>query len=165
MTKVDLATIHHEGAGAPSDVARGADGGYCVWIGAHHFTLLRRPSEGWATLGFNHRDYTICFSGNRMVHEVTDADLVLVRQATDAARVAWPTEMPDTFGTVRDHKDTPSKGTATVCPGIHATARHDAITRAINGTANAIPAPVPDWAAIGAVVELMQQQHILWEAA
>src|SRR4051812_17950625 len=63
---LEQVTIHHEGAGAPTkDPSRYAPGGYAYGVGLGAWVRIRSPYVNWATLGFNHRDVTICLSGNR----------------------------------------------------------------------------------------------------
>lgn len=125
MIPVSLCTIHHEGAGAPSDVTRGAAGGYSVWIGASRYTVLRPPWLSFATLDFNHVSLDICLSGNRMDHPVTDADIAMIRTAcAEARRNGWVVDTPS----VRAHKNSP--GSSTVCPGDLAMARWSDIVAA-----------------------------------
>lgn len=109
---VALATVHHEGAGAPTDEARGAAGGYSAWIGPTRYTLLRPPSLSFATLHFNHVSFDVCFSGDRNVYPITDRELVLLRQAaSDARSRGWVAAAPY----VRPHRESP--GSVTICPG------------------------------------------------
>lgn len=117
---VDLVTIHHEGAGAPSDVPRGADGGYTYWIGATRWERLRSVYTSYATLHFNHVSLDICLSGNRMDHPVTDADIALIHGAfMDAHAHGEVVDVPR----VQAHRDNNGKyefrGSlfSTVCPG------------------------------------------------
>ena len=79
---VDLVTIHHEGAGAPTDVPRGAAGGYTYWIGVTRWTWLRDVWSNYATLNFNGVSLDICLSGDRMVYPVSDSDITLIRGST-----------------------------------------------------------------------------------
>lgn len=135
MIPVSLVTIHHEGSGAPTDVARGADGGYSIWVGVSRYTVLRPPWLSFATLGFNHVSLDICLSGNRMVHPVSDSDLVLIRTAvSEARRNGWVVDSPQ----VRAHKDSP--GSSTVCPGDLTIVRWSEIVAACT---KPIPAPAP----------------------
>src|SRR5580765_4515085 len=78
---VGMVHIHHEGAGAPTDSSRYSEGGYSYGIGLTRWTRFRSPRENWATAGWNHRDLTICLSGNRMDHDVTDTDIMLIHGA------------------------------------------------------------------------------------
>jgi hypothetical protein len=109
---VALVTVHHEGAGAPSDVARGAEGGYTYWIGSTYWTHLRDVWSSYATLDLNGESVDVCLSGNRMEHAVTDADLDIIAGAcADARARGYVIDDPQ----VRAHRDSP--GSSTVCPG------------------------------------------------
>lgn len=141
MNPVSLVTIHHEGAGVPVDWARGGEGGYCLWIGDengdHVYDVLRNPWIAWATLNFNHQSLDICLSGNRMVTQVTPADIDTIRMAVARARsLGWVVDAPY----VRSHHDSP--GSSTVCPGAHAL---DPLTWLAIVTAchKEVPAPMP----------------------
>jgi hypothetical protein len=131
---VALVTIHHEGAGAPSDVARGADGGYTYWIGATYWTHLRTVWESFGTLNYNGESVDVCLSGNRMEHAVTDADVALIGAAVaDARGRGYVIDTPD----VRAHRESP--GSSTVCPGDRTMDVWPAIVAACRG--DVAPAP------------------------
>lgn len=135
---VNRVTIHHEGAGSPTDSARGADGGYSCWIGVTRYTMLRTPWISFGTLNFNHVSFDICLSGNRMDYLVTDSDIALIRAACAEARAnGWLTDNPD----VVFHHDSPGSGT--VCPGTHTYERHDEVVAACKKAAAPAPAPNP----------------------
>lgn len=148
---VDLVTIHHEGAGSPSDIARGAGGGYTYWIGASRFEWLRSVATSYATLHFNHVSLDICLSGDRDVSPVTDADIALIHGAfMDAHARGEVTDAPK----VQAHRDNNNKyyfnGAlfSTVCPGNLAMARWADIVAACR----VAPAPpVIDWAALARI--------------
>src|SRR6266404_1456091 len=111
MNPVDLVTIHHEGAGTPTDVPRYAGGGYTYGIGASRWEHFRDVWVSYATLDFNHVSLDICLSGNRMISMVTDPDIQLIHGAfMDARQRGYVTANP----TVRAHKNSP--GSSTVCP-------------------------------------------------
>lgn len=115
MGPVDLVTIHHEGAGSPSDVPRGAAGGYTIWDGTTRYTFLRDVWHSFATLNFNHVSLDICISGNRMQYKVEQHEIDLIREAVQHARdLGYVTDNPY----VRAHRNSP--GSSTVCPGDHA---------------------------------------------
>jgi hypothetical protein len=110
MAAVGRVTVHHEGAGAPTDdVGRFAGGGYCVGIGLTKYQVFRAPQDNWATIHWNGRDFTICLSGNRQApglfarlfqgarnYVVTNADLLLIAAAcADARRRGWLTDSPE----------------------------------------------------------------------
>lgn len=113
MAPVGLVTIHHEGGGAPSDnVQRFGHGGYCYGIGLTRWERFRSPQENWATLNFNHKDLTICLSGNRMNYSVTGNDIQLIHGAyLDCYNKKEVTADP----LVRAHRNSP--GSSTACPG------------------------------------------------
>ena len=113
MAPVNLVTIHHEGAGTPTeDVQRFSEGGYCYGLGITTWTRFRAPVDNWATLGFNGLDLTTCFSGDRTNIPVTDSDLALLHSAfMDCYGRGEVTATP----VVRAHRNSP--GSSTVCPG------------------------------------------------
>lgn len=134
MNPVSLVTIHHEGAGTPSDVPRGAGGGYTYWIGATQFIHLRDVWSSYATLDFNHVSLDICLSGNRMTSPVTDPDIALIHLAVNDARIrGYVVDAPQ----VRPHRNSP--GSSTVCPGDQTMARWGEIVAAC--LAQVAPAP------------------------
>lgn len=109
---VNLVTIHHEGAGTPTDTARGAHGGYTYWIGTTRWTRLRSVADSFATLGFNGESVDICLSGNREIHDVSPTDIQMIKAAvTDARQRGEVSNNP----LVRAHRNSP--GCNTVCPG------------------------------------------------
>jgi hypothetical protein len=112
MAPVARVTIHHEGAGSPTDNPRGAAHGYSYWIGATYWTRLRSPQESWATLNYNGVSLDICLSGNRENYPVTDRDVEMIRQVcADARNRDEVVDQP----AVLAHKYSP--GSQTVCPG------------------------------------------------
>lgn len=130
---VDLVTVHHEGAGSPSDSARGADGGYSYWIGATTEQRLRSVATSFATLHYNHVSLDICLSGNRVDHPVTDNDIALVHAAFMDAHGRGevsdnPIVHPHRFNNGRFYY----RGNlfSTVCPGDLAMARFADLTAA-----------------------------------
>lgn len=132
---LNLVTIHHEGAGDPTDYPRGAGGGYTYWVGATGWTRLRTPYTSYATLHYNHVSVDICLSGNRDNFDVTDDDLNRLTQiGADARARGELTSNP----TVRPHRWTFN----TDCPGQRAMARWDSIAARFTG-AVPIPAPAP----------------------
>lgn len=134
MNPVDLVDIHHEGDGTPSDVPRGAKGGYTYWIGASRWTHLRTVWVSFATLHYNHVSLDICLSGDRMKCAVTDSDIQLIHAAfMDARQRGYVTANP----TVRPHKLSP--GSHTVCPGDNTMARWNDVVLACRDTT----APTP----------------------
>jgi hypothetical protein len=134
---VGLVTVHHEGAGTPSDVPRGAAGGYTYWIGASRYERLRDVWSSFATLGFNHISLDVCLSGNRMTSPVTAADLELIRMAVaDARNLGYVIGSP----VVLAHRNSP--GSSTVCPGDRTMARWSEVVAACTRT-GPTPAPAP----------------------
>jgi hypothetical protein len=136
MSAVARITVHHEGAGVPTDQPRGADGGYSYWLGSTTWTRLRPPELSYATLGFNHVSLDICLSGNRMVQPVTDADIAMIRAVcADARNRDELIDRPTVFA----HKFSP--GSSTVCPGDQTMLRWPEIVAACQ-TLAAGPRPV-----------------------
>lgn len=112
MSALALVTIHHEGAGIPTDVPRGKAGGYTYWLGPNGYSRLRSPYDSFATLHFNHVSVDVCLSGDRDVWPVSDADIVrLTAIAQEVRRNGELINQP----LVRPHKLSP--GSNTVCPG------------------------------------------------
>ena len=113
MAPVDRVTIHHEGAGSPTENVQRflSTDDYSIGIGITGFVVERSPSESFVTTGQNgHRSLQVCLSGNRDEHAITDSDIDLVRRAVAAPRArGWVTDRPDVFF----HKDT----VGTACPG------------------------------------------------
>lgn len=123
-------TIHHEGAGSPSNnVARFLDTDkYSAGIGTTLYELRRSPADSFHTTGQGDVDCVqICLSGNRNDHVVTDNDVALIGACCNEARSrGWLTDQPEVFF----HNDTAS----TACPGSHTAEVRDAITHACQGT-------------------------------
>jgi hypothetical protein len=136
---VSLVTIHHEGAGDPTDdVQRFAVGGYSYGIGTTKWVRFRSPYVSWGTLHFNHVSMDICLSGDRMNHPVTDNDLNLIRGAfLDCHSHGEVVDSP----LVRPHRWSP--GSSTVCPGDDAMFRFGEITNACRFTVPPPPPPKP----------------------
>lgn len=112
MSRLALVTVHHEGAGVPTDTPRGAHGGYTYWIGPNSCTRLRSPYDSWATLHFNHVSVDVCLSGDRDQWPVTKADIWrMASLANDCRNNGELISNP----VVRPHKLSP--GSNTVCPG------------------------------------------------
>jgi hypothetical protein len=154
---VDLVTVHHEGAGAPSDTARGADGGYTYWIGATAWEHLRTVWDSFGTLNYNGDSVDVCLSGNRMEHQVSDADVDLIGGAVADARArGYVVDAP----TVRAHRDSP--GSSTVCPGDRTMDVWPAIVDACMAGGASSPAPTK-----GGAVEIVSTPSGLgyWIAA
>lgn len=156
---VNIVTIHHEGAGTPSDDPRGASGGYTYWIGATKFEWLRSVYTSYATLAYNHVSLDICLSGNRMDVDVTDADIALIRGAfMDCRARGEVVDQPR----VQFHRDNNGlymfNGSlfSTVCPGDRAVAvRHQ-----IEAACRFVPsAPEPSPAEIARLEALDKWRH------
>lgn len=136
---VSRVTIHHEGAGSPTDSARGGGEGYTYWLGTSKFTYLRTPWDSWATKGYNHVSVDICFSGNRMDHPVTDNDLkILENICRDAKNRGFVVSNPGIY---------PHQATSqTACPGSNTMARWNDVVNAVKrgvggGTSGSAPPP------------------------
>jgi hypothetical protein len=131
---VALTTVHHEGAGAPSDDPRGAEGGYTYWIGATRWTHLRNVWDSFATLNLNGESLDLCLSGTRMEYPVTDQDLSIIAGAcADARARGYVVDAPS----VRAHRDSP--GSSTVCPGDLTMAVWPQVVAACTAGASAAP--------------------------
>lgn len=135
MTAIGLVTVHHEGAGAPTDEPRGAAGGYTYWIGPAGPDRLRSVAQSWATLHYNHVSVDVCLSGNREIYDVTPKDVASIGAAVADARgrgevISQPI--------VRPHRWSP--GSSTVCPGAQAMLDLTAIDKACRA---AVPHPLP----------------------
>lgn len=134
--QVDEVTIHHEGAGSPTDnVSRFLDtDNYSAGVGITRVEVRRSPEQSFkSTEDFEHyfHAFQICLSGNREVHEVTDNDLKLVAEACRQARAnGWLTDDPR----VRHHGDNGSSE----CPGDNANERRGALWLACQK-----PLPIP----------------------
>ena len=86
---VGRGTIHHEGAGDPTDDPRGSDGGYTYWIGSTKWTRLRSVDDSWATYHFNHVSVDVCLSGNREVHPTTANDIKMIGECFADSAWSW----------------------------------------------------------------------------
>lgn len=125
---LSLVTIHHEGAGTPTDNAwRYGTQGYTYGVGPSGFTRFRSPYTSFATLHYNHVSVDICLSGNRMTSPVTDHDLAVLRQIYGDARARG-----DLGGdpTVRPHRAT----FLTLCPGDLTMQRWPSVVAAFRST-------------------------------
>lgn len=141
MAPVNLVTVHHEGAGAPTtaaNCARFSEGGYCCGLGTDGYNRFRSSWDNWATLNFNGQDWTPCLSGNRMDHPVTDNDIATLHNAfMDAYNRGEVTANPQ----VRAHRNSP--GSSTACPGDLTMARWNDVAAACSAT-TPIPPPTPE---------------------
>ncbi len=138
MNPLNLVTVHHEGAGDPSNVARGSGGGYSYWIGATGWTRLRSPFVSWATLNFNHVSVDVCLSGDRDVWPVTPYDIAWLTQIAADARGRG--EMSN-YPLVRPHKLSP--GSNTVCPGTDTFADWPQVAHSFVNAGPNVPPPAP----------------------
>lgn len=130
--KATWVTIHHEGAGAPTDrVSRFLNTDkYSAGIGITRYELWRSPESSFITTGQKGHCLQICLSGNRMVHAVSDTDILLIGNCCDEARVkGWLVDQPD----VKHHGDNHKS----LCPGKSTNARRSEIKAACQ-----IPIPV-----------------------
>lgn len=135
---VSIVTVHHEGAGAPTDQPRGSDdGGYTYWIGTTRWTWLRSVWDSWATIHHNGISLDLCLSGNRQDYPVTDQELEIIRGAcADARARGYVTAAPK----VQPHKAVYN----TACPGNHTMNRWaDVAAAVLAGTGGSAPAPAP----------------------
>jgi hypothetical protein len=132
---VSLVTVHHEGAGAPTDnVGRFAEGGYTYGIGVGSWARFRSVWDSYGTLNYNGESVDVCLSGNRMEYPVTDRDLDIIASALGDARAhGYVVTVPE----VRAHRDSPGSGT--VCPGDLTMNRWPEIVAACNGARPAEP--------------------------
>lgn len=110
---VSLATVHHQGAGAPHDApGDAANGGYTLWIGVRTYQILRAVWVSYATLHYNHTSLDVCFSGDRDNYPITPRDLELLRAGVrDCRAQGFIIDAPY----VRPHRESP--GSVTICPG------------------------------------------------
>jgi hypothetical protein len=138
VSALGLVTVHHEGAGVPTDEPRGRAGGYTWWVGPSSITRLRSPYDSFATLDFNHVSVDVCLSGDRDLWPVTHDDLArLTAIAVEERRLGELIRGP----LVRPHKFSP--GSNTRCPGDDSMADWPMIGRCFT-TANPNPvAPHP----------------------
>lgn len=144
--KITRVTYHHEGAGTPTNnVQRFSEGGYSYGNGQTIWQRFRSPFVSWGTLGFNHRSLDICISGNRMVYEVTDAEVQHTREICADSRARG--ELVDDPEVVFHHD---SPGSNTVCPGFWTYHRQPALVAACKAVPDPGPLPTPTPAPIGA---------------
>lgn len=140
---VGLITIHHEGAGAPCTKAqaqRFSEGGYCYAICTDGWVRFRSPAQNWATFGFNHKDLTICYSGDRHTgYPLSDND---IKSTHEAFMDCLNRKEVQAQAQVRAHRNSP--GSSTVCPGDHTMARWPLVVAACRqGTPTPVPVPDP----------------------
>lgn len=137
MSSVTRVTIHHEGAGEPTNTARGAGGGYTYWIGVDRWTRLRPVSSSFATLHYNHVSVDVCLSGERNGNTVDADDVRMIGECIRDARMRGEVvDNPNTY----PHR----QSFATNCPGDRTMERFPAIALATQVHA-APPAPPIDW--------------------
>lgn len=135
---VGIVTVHHEGAGSPTNEARGSDdGGYTYWIGTSVWTHLRTVWDSWATINHNGISLDLCLSGNRQDWAVTDRELEVIRGAcADARARGYVTPAPR----VQPHKAV----YATACPGNHTMERWNEVSAAVLAGCGGAPPPPPE---------------------
>lgn len=143
MAPVNMVHIHHEGGGAPCTAAecdRFSHGGYCYGIGTDNFRRWRSPAENWATADWNHRDLTLCFSGDRHTgYEVTNHDLIVLHDAfMDSYNRGEVTAAPSVVA----HRNAGGSN-ATACPGDRAMRRFNDIVLACRVAGGPRPTPEP----------------------
>jgi len=161
---VDRITIHHRGGGVPGDGTWPDSDPYCVLIGTTRFTVVQPPWTAWATKGFNHVSFDVCFNGNRMTQPVTDNDLHLLTAACSYARShGWLAVGAVTFPHGTLHPPPPGYPTGsspTDCPGTLAIARWPAIYAACSSTP--VPAPGGDVPADNEIVDAYSNSDGAW---
>lgn len=118
---VSRVTIHHQGAGKPTDTPSGDSDPYTVWIGPTRWTRIQSPYTSYATFGHNHTSYDVVLSGDRTNIPVTDTEIRLIGEAVADGRnrgevVARPEVFPH------------SESFETACPGNKTRERFVAIT-------------------------------------
>jgi hypothetical protein len=140
MVLANRVTVHHEGAGSPTDnVDRYlSTDKYSAGIGVTRYELRRSPQDSFRTDGQGGTVcLQICLSGNRNDHAVTDDDLELIARCCNEARgKGWLTEVPEVFF----HNDTAS----TACPGTHTAARRPDIEAACRTYTEHGPVPIEE---------------------
>lgn len=130
-------TIHHEGAGAPTDrVSRFlSTDKYSAGIGITRYELWRDPGESFITTGQRGHCLQICLSGNRQVHATTDTDIVLIGNCCNEAKVkGWLIDRPAVY----HHGDNGK----TACPGTNTNNRRSEIKAACQ-TPIPVTSPLP----------------------
>jgi hypothetical protein len=123
--KADRVTIHHEGAGSPTDnVDRPLKARYSIAIGLTLYKLANPPEKSFVTNGQGGvHSLQVVFTGDRRTHPVTDRDVELYRRAIREAHArGWVTGDPEVFL----HGDTDSSD----CPGAMVRARRADLTAA-----------------------------------
>lgn len=137
---VTRVTVHHEGAGTPTDVPRGAEGGYTYWIGPTKWARLRSVSSSFATKYFNHVSVDVVLSGDRTNIDVTDAEIRMIGECVADAR---------SRGEVVDHPNVYPHNASfqTACPGNDTLARFTAISFACQKPQPPSAPPI-DWVAL-----------------
>jgi hypothetical protein len=132
---VNRVTIHHEGAGSPTDnVSRYKSARYSAGIGINKYELWRDPAQSFVTKGQDRRCLQVCLSGNRDNYPVSTSDINLIDACCDEARdKGYLTDVPEVFF----HNDTMATG----CPGNYTEQVRADITNAIRGGA-APPLPI-----------------------
>jgi hypothetical protein len=119
---INIVTIHHEGAGEPSDTTQPE---YTYWIGKTGWKRIQAASTSYATFGYNHVSTDICLSGNRMLFQVTNQDIQWIREACQDSRIK---DRLVSNPKVQAHRWT----YPTLCPGNNTMARWVPIRAACN---------------------------------
>ncbi len=129
MFAVPRVTIHHEGAGAPRNGVDLSRYGYSAAVYPDGNTIWAPPRASFATYGHNHQSFDIVFTGNRMVYDLTLADMLRAADlAHRAVKNGWLTVTATTYphGTLGARPpDTPPGSSPTECPGTHVLAKFD----------------------------------------
>jgi hypothetical protein len=137
MAPLTLVTVHHEGAGEPTDFARGAAGGYTYWVGPNGFTHLRSAFASFATLHYNHVSVDVCLSGDRDVFSITNNDLIRLTAIAADARARG--ELTEGTPTVHPHRFSFN----TACPGNRTMDMWAKIVACFAAHSDPQPAPAP----------------------
>jgi hypothetical protein len=146
MAAVDRVTVHHQGAGAPSDDFGYGSEGYCAGIGATRWQMFRAPADAFATKHYNGRSFDICLSGNRNNYPVTDFDLQMISEAcADARARGWLRDDAVTYphGTLHAiPPGYPPGNMPTECPGTGTVG--DRWPDVVHACAGSAPAPIEE---------------------
>lgn len=137
MSAVTRVTIHHEGAGEPTDVPRGAAGGYTYWVGVDRWTRLRPVVTSYATKHYNHVSVDVCLSGERNANAVDADDVRMIGECVGDARARG--EVVDAPATYPHRESFPTN-----CPGDRTMEQFGAIVAVTQAHATPLPPPI-DW--------------------
>lgn len=136
MTQTDEITVHHQGAGNADgtfEFLNEAD--YSVAVGGGRYEIRRSPLSSFTTTGKTKKTLQVCFSGNRMIHELTDDDIEQFRSAVNECRERdYITEFPY-LGLHGDNG-------LSACPGTKVKERRDELVVASQAIRRSEPAPI-----------------------